>query len=86
MLRSAATYPEVMRQELLRLNPNARISVINSGRVGDTIPDNLARFERDVFAASWREEPSPLGEADILAFRITADAFLHQRLREIKLA
>lgn len=50
VLRSAATYPEVMRQELLRLNPNARISVINSGRVGDTIPDNLARFERDVFA------------------------------------
>ena len=39
-----------MRQELLRLSPNARISVINSGRIGDTIPDNLARFERDVFA------------------------------------
>jgi acyl-CoA thioesterase I len=50
VLRSAATYPEVMRQELLRLRPNARISVINSGRIGDTIPDNIARFERDVFA------------------------------------
>jgi acyl-CoA thioesterase I len=50
VLRSAATYPEVMRRELLRLRPNATIKVINSGRVGDTIPNNIARFERDVFA------------------------------------
>jgi acyl-CoA thioesterase I len=50
VLRSAATYPEVMREELLRLSPNAKISVINSGRIGDTIPDNIARFKRDVFA------------------------------------
>ncbi|WP_245315654.1 SGNH/GDSL hydrolase family protein [Bradyrhizobium neotropicale] len=50
MLRSAATYPEVMRRELLRLRSNATIKVINSGRVGDTIPNNIARFERDVFA------------------------------------
>ena len=50
MLASAATYPEVMRRELLRLRPNASISVINSGRVGDTIQDNIARFERDVLA------------------------------------
>ena len=47
---SAATYPEVMRRELLRLRSNATISVINSGRVGDTIQDNIARFERDVLA------------------------------------
>ena len=50
VLSSAATYPEVMRRELLRLQSNARIDVVNSGRVGDTIPDNLARFERDVFS------------------------------------
>ena len=50
VLSSAATYPEVMRRELTRLQPNARIDVVNSGRVGDTIPDNLARFERDVFS------------------------------------
>jgi acyl-CoA thioesterase I len=54
VLSSEATYPEVMRRELLRLQPNARIDVVNSGRVGDTIPDNLARFERDVF--SFRPE------------------------------
>jgi acyl-CoA thioesterase-1 len=50
VLASAATYPEVMRRELLRLRSNATISVINSGRVGDTIQDNVARFERDVLA------------------------------------
>jgi lysophospholipase L1-like esterase len=50
VLSSDATYPEVMRRELLRLQSNARIDVINSGRVGDTIPGNLARFEQDVFS------------------------------------
>jgi acyl-CoA thioesterase I len=50
VLRSAATYPEVMRRELSRLRSNATIEVVNSGRVGDTIPGNIARFERDVFA------------------------------------
>jgi lysophospholipase L1-like esterase len=39
-----------MRRELLMLRPSATISVINRGRVGDTIKDNIARFERDVFA------------------------------------
>ena len=50
VLASAATYPEVMRRELLRLRSSATISVINSGRVGDTVQDNVARFERDVLA------------------------------------
>jgi acyl-CoA thioesterase-1 len=49
---SAATYPEVMRREILRLRSDAKIRVINSGRIGDTIPDNVARFERDVFSYS----------------------------------
>src|SRR5258708_40377877 len=39
-----------MRRELSRLRSNAEIRIINSGRVGDTIPGNIARFERDVFA------------------------------------
>src|SRR3954469_1225548 len=49
-LRRSETYPEVMRQELVRLRPNAKIKIVNSGRIGDTIGDNVARFERDVFA------------------------------------
>lgn len=50
VLNSAGTYPEVMRRELARLRPNTNIEVVNSGRVGDTIPDNIARFDRDVFS------------------------------------
>lgn len=50
VLAPSATYPEVMRRELLRLRSNAAISIVNSGRIGDTIQDNVARFERDVFA------------------------------------
>ena len=50
VLTSAATYPEVMRRELSRLRSNLSIEVINSGRVGDTVPGNIARFERDVLA------------------------------------
>jgi acyl-CoA thioesterase I len=49
-LRPSATYPEVMRREILRLQSDAKLSITNSGRVGDTIPDNLARFERDVLS------------------------------------
>src|SRR5437588_1026726 len=48
VLTAASTYPAVMRQELIRLVPNARVEVINSGRIGDTIPDSVARIERDV--------------------------------------
>jgi len=36
------------------------------------------RFERDVFAASWREQ-----DDDILAFRITADAFMRNMVRAL---
>ena len=48
VLSAAATYPAVMRQELVRLIPDVRIELINSGRIGDTIPGNIARLERDV--------------------------------------
>lgn len=45
---AAATFPEVMRRELERLRPGAQVAVINSGRIGETVPGNLARFEHDV--------------------------------------
>ncbi|MEZ5785050.1 MAG: SGNH/GDSL hydrolase family protein [Xanthobacteraceae bacterium] len=50
MLDPDKTYPQVMRRELKALHPRSTITVINSGRVGDTIPANLRRFQRDVFA------------------------------------
>jgi acyl-CoA thioesterase I len=50
VLSSAATYPEVMRRELARLRPTARVEIVNSGRIGDTVAGSMARFERDVLA------------------------------------
>jgi len=41
------------------------------------------RFERDVFATSWREEASPWGGEPLLAFRITADAFMRNMVRAL---
>lgn len=50
MVRKEKTYPGVMYRELLRLDPAMQIEIVNSGRNGDTIPGNIARFQRDVFA------------------------------------
>jgi hypothetical protein len=36
VLSSAATYPEVMRRELVELQPATRVEIINSGRIGET--------------------------------------------------
>lgn len=41
------------------------------------------RFERDVFAASWTDETSPWGGEPLLAFRITADAFMRNMVRAL---
>lgn len=41
------------------------------------------RFERDVFAASWTDEASPWGGEPLLAFRITADAFMRNMVRAL---
>jgi acyl-CoA thioesterase-1 len=65
VLRSAATYPEVMREELVRLRSKAEIKVVNSGRVGDTIDDSVARFQRDVFSHSPDLVVWQLGTNDI---------------------
>lgn len=66
VLAAAATYPEVMRRELSRLRPNATISVVNSGRIGDTIQGNIARFERDVLAHSPDLVVWQLGTNDVV--------------------
>jgi lysophospholipase L1-like esterase len=50
VFNSEKTYPGVMRRELELLRPNSPIEIINSGRVGATIPDNLAHFDADVLA------------------------------------
>ena len=50
MFNPDATYPAVMRRELMRLRPKSEVEVVNSGRIGDTIPGNLARLDHDVLA------------------------------------
>ncbi|HEY0219412.1 MAG TPA: SGNH/GDSL hydrolase family protein [Afipia sp.] len=50
MTDQAKTYPEVMKRELIRLLPTARVEIVNSGRSGDTIHGNMSRFDADVFA------------------------------------
>ena len=46
--RSGSAFPDVMKRELLRLLPSARIELINSGRILDDLPGNIARLDDDV--------------------------------------
>jgi len=45
---SGAAFPDVMKQELVRLRPSAQIELINSGQIMENIADNIARLDRDV--------------------------------------
>jgi lysophospholipase L1-like esterase len=45
---SGGAFPDVMKRELMRLRPSARIELINSGRIMDNIPGNVGRLESDV--------------------------------------
>jgi acyl-CoA thioesterase-1 len=47
-LGSGGAFPDVMKRELQRLRPSARIELINSGRIMDNIPGNIARLDSDV--------------------------------------
>ena len=44
----SAAFPDVMQQELMRLEPGAQIKVINSGRAMENLTDNIARLDSDV--------------------------------------
>ena len=48
LLRSGGAFPDVMKHELLRLRPSARIELINSGRIMENISENVARLDSDV--------------------------------------
>ena len=47
---TGAAFPDVMKAELLRLHPAARIGVINSGRIMEDLGDNIARIDQDVLS------------------------------------
>jgi acyl-CoA thioesterase I len=48
LLNARGAFPDVMKQELVRLHPTARIELITSGRIMENIPDNIARLDDDV--------------------------------------
>ncbi len=41
-------FPDVMKKELSRLHPGVTIELINSGRIMEDLPDNVARIDSDV--------------------------------------
>ena len=41
-------FPDVMKGELLRLHPDIAIELVNSGRIGEDLGDNIARIDNDV--------------------------------------
>jgi acyl-CoA thioesterase I len=83
VLSPAATYPEVMRRELARLRPAARIEVINAGRVGETIGGSIARFERDVLPHGPDLVVWQLGTNDV-AWGGRADGLKDQVVRGVR--
>ena len=48
LLKSGGAFPDVMKQELLRLRPSAQIELINSGRIMENISENVSRLDSDV--------------------------------------
>jgi lysophospholipase L1-like esterase len=48
LLNSGGAFPDVMKQELLRLRPSAQIELINSGRIMENISENVSRLDSDV--------------------------------------
>jgi acyl-CoA thioesterase I len=46
--RKGTAFPDVMRDELLRLHPDVTIELINSGRIMEGLGDNISRIDDDV--------------------------------------
>jgi acyl-CoA thioesterase I len=83
-----AAFPDVMKEELLRLHPFARIELINSGRVMENMGDNIARIDDDVL----RHKPDLLvwqiGTNDVVWRGIADDAkeMLSDSVKRLKAA
>jgi acyl-CoA thioesterase I len=81
-------FPDVMKQELLRLHPSARIELINSGRIMEGLGDNIARIDSDVL----RYKPDLLvwqiGTNDVVWRGIAdnAEEMLSESIKRIKAA
>ena len=75
-----SAFPEVAKQELSRLHPSTRIDMINSGRIGETIGDNIVRIDRDVLSHKPDLVVWQIGTNDVVWRGIAEDA--KQKLSE----
>jgi acyl-CoA thioesterase I len=82
------TFPEIMKDELLRLHPGLRIELVNSGRIGEDLGDNIGRLDADVL----RYKPDlviwQIGTNDVVWRGIADDAqaMLTDAVKRIKAA
>jgi acyl-CoA thioesterase I len=76
----SSAFPAVAQQELSRLHPATRIDMINSGRIGETIGDNIARIDRDVLSYKPDLVVWQIGTNDVVWRGIAVDA--KQKLSE----
>jgi acyl-CoA thioesterase I len=85
---SHTAFPDVMKDELLRLHPGVRIELINSGRIMEDLGDNIARLDNDVL----RYKPDlviwQIGTNDVVWRGIADNAkgMLNDAVRRIKAA
>jgi lysophospholipase L1-like esterase len=88
LFRSGGAFPDVMKRELLRLRPSARINLINSGHIMDDLPRNVARLDNEVL----RHKPDlvvwQIGTNDVVWRGIAPNAkeMLSDAVRRLKAA
>jgi acyl-CoA thioesterase I len=83
-----AAFPEVMKRELSRLHPSARIEVVNSGRIMEDLADNIARIDDDVLRYKPDLVVWQIGTNDVVWRGIAdnAEEMLSESVRRIKAA
>lgn len=64
----AATYPSRFAQELHRLFPNSKVTILNKGVAGEDVREEMVRFQRDVL----NEHP------DLLIWQTGTNSALHR--------
>jgi acyl-CoA thioesterase I len=87
-LGAGTAFPDVMKQELSRLHPSARIELINSGRLMEDLGENIARIDRDVLSYKPDLLIWQIGTNDVVWRGIAdnAEAMLSESVKRIKAA
>jgi acyl-CoA thioesterase I len=85
---AGTAFPDVMKRELSRLYPSARIEVINSGRILEDLGGNIARIERDVLSYKPDLLVWQIGTNDVVWRGIAdnAEEMLSESVKRIKAA